>query len=680
MRFLFVVILTLATTIGFVTGGAGAKQSKPAANAGIDVKNLDRNVKPCQDFFAYANGGWITANPIPADSASWGLPQVLRDQNLTQLRSILDDASKSSPRKGSNDQKIGDYYYSVMDTKTRDAEGIKPLGPWLKRIDDVRDAKSLQTVFAYLASYNVDSPFGIGSEQDLQDSEKVIAAVGQGGFSLPERDYYFTDDDKSKSIRDEYVKHVSRVFGLMGEDAAKSAADAKVVMDIETRLAGASLKRSDLRNPANSYHLMSVGERKALTPNLDWEAYFEGVGLKAQDKVDIAHPKFFKEVDAMIGDVSIDNWKIYLRWRLVNFASPMLSTAFEQESFSFNSGVLSGTKEPPPLWKRAVSATSARLGEALGEVYVRQYFPAESKRRVKELVTNLRAALREDIQTLDWISEPTRKQALLKLDSLAEKIGYPDKWIDYSKLDVDRGAYALNMLRSQHWALNRDLEKVGKSVNRNEWIIPPQTINAGYIPTTNEIVFPAAIMQAPLFDANADDALNYGAIGAIIGHELTHGFDDQGAQFDAAGNFKRWWTPEDYEKFQARTNCVEAQFDALTLPDGTHLKGKLVKGEAIADLGGLKLAWLAYQKSWAGKPHPPVVNGFTAEQRFFLGFGQAWKGSNRQQFEALMVNTDPHPLGRFRLNGTVSNLPEFAQAFGCGESDTMVRKNRCVIW
>jgi putative endopeptidase len=467
----------------------------------------------------------------------------------------------------------------------------------------------------------------------------------------------------------------------MGEDTAKAASSATTVVEIETRLARASISRIELRNPNASYNIMTAEQRKALTPNLDWDRFLSEAGLPGIGTINVAHPKFFIEVNSMLAEVPLKSWQTYLRWRVVDFVSPMLSAPFQEEHFSFNGKVLAGTKEMLPLWKRAVNATSARLGELVGQIYVKRFFPPQSKHRIKELVANLRSALRDDISQLDWMSEPTRKQALGKLDALSEKIGYPDKWIDYSKLSVDRGSWALNTLRAQHWSYNRELGKVNKPVDRTEWLIPPQTVNAGYNPLGNEIIFPAAILQPPLFDPKADDAVNYGAIGAIIGHELTHGFDDQGGQFDAEGNLKRWWTPEDYAKFQARTKCIEDQYGAYAIGDGTQLKGRLVKGEAIADLGGLKIAWVAYQKSLAGKAKPADIDGFTAEQRFFLGFGQAWKTVQTPEAEALQTNTDPHPLARFRLNGTVSNMPEFFKAFGCGDRDPMVRgKDRCEIW
>ena len=673
------VCVAVSLMSGVIFSGVAA-QSTPRVSS-VDPNNLDRSIKPCEDFNRFANGGWIKKNPVPAEYPSWGTPQILRDQNLEQLRTILEAASKSRAAKGSNEQKIGDYYFSAMDARTRDAEALKPLAPWFKRIDDVKDVKSLQAAFAYLATYNVDSPFGVGSMPDFKNSKQVIAVVGQSGISMPDRDYYLKDDEKSKMIRGEYVKHLTKMFELMGEEPQRAATDAGMVMEIETRLAGASLTRIELRNPTNSYHVMTAEERKALTPGFDFEIYLRDAGLNGITTMNVAHPKFFTEVNAMLADVPIEKWKTYLRWRLVNYSATTVSTRFELQNFDFNSRVLAGTKEMQPLWKRAVNATSTRLGEAVGQIYVKKYFTPESKQRISQLVANLRTALRADITQLDWMSEATRKQALAKLDAFAEKIGYPDRWRDYSKLEVTRGAYVLNLLRAQQWAYQRDLAKVNTPVDRTEWEISPQTVNAGYNPLGNEIVFPAAILQPPLFDPAADDAVNYGAIGAVIGHEMTHGFDDQGGQFDAEGNFKRWWTPEDYGKFQARTKCVEEQFDAYAIEDGTHLKGKLVKGEAIADLGGLKIAWLAYQKSLEGKPRPADIDGFTADQRFFLGFGQAWKATHRAEFELLQTNTDPHPLPRFRLNGTVANMPEFFKAFGCGDTDKMVRtKERCAIW
>ncbi len=657
-----------------------ADSSKTAPTVGFDPSNLDRTVKPCEDFNRFANGGWIAKNQIPPQYPMWGTPGLMRDRNFEQLRGILEAAAAANAPKGSNEQKIGDYYASVQDMKTRDEAGFEPLKPWLDRIDAIKDAKDLPDALAYLVSYGIDSPFGIGAVPDFKNSRQNMAYSGQGGIGLPDRDYYFKDDGRSKMIREAYLKHIASLFELMGETPERSTADAATVMRIETRLAGASLSPTELRDPSSSYHPTDPAERKKLMPSFDWNRYLHSVGTPNVKTVNLAQPKFFAEVGVMLGDVPVEDWKTYLRWRLVNDVASTLSAPFEKADFDFYSGVLKGTRAMQPLWMRAIGATNNRLGEPLGQIYAKQYFPAESKRRIEALVTNLKAALRDDIGHLDWMGEATRKQALAKLDALAEKIGYPDHWQDYSKLEIDRGPYVLNVMRARHWAFERDVAKIDKPVDRTEWLAPPQTINAGYFPLSNEIFFPAAILQPPLFDPAADDALNYGAIGAVIGHEMTHGFDDEGAQFDADGNLKMWWSSADYEKFKSLTECVAKQFDGYTLEDGTHVQGSLVKGEAVADLGGLKIAWLAYQKSLEGKPKPADIDGFTAEQRFFLGFGQAWKTIARPQFELFQTKSDPHPLPRFRLNGTVANMQEFVEAFGCGETDSLPRKERCRIW
>lgn len=685
MRFLSLSLaaaLSITPTVCLAAGGGGAtgaEQPKPVP--GFDVSNLDKTCKPCDDFNKYANGGWIAANPVPAEYPTWGTFGRLRDRSLTDLRQILDEASQNpKAAKGSSEQQIGDYYYSVLDTKTRDAAGIRPLAPWLKRIDAVSDARSLQETIAYLQTYNIDAAFGVGAFPDFKNASMSIAFAGQGGLGLPERDYYLKDDEKSKGIRAEYVAHVARVFVLMGVDAAKAAEHAKTVMAIETRLAGASLTNTELRDPSKSNNMLDAAGRKALTPNFDWERYFTNVGLPGIGTANIAHPKFFAELDRMLVEAPVEQWKTYLRWRLVDNTADSLTTAFDTENFNFNAKFLSGTKEQAPMWKRAVRATSGSLGDPLGQVYVKKFFPPESKRRMTELVGNLKVALRLDLDKLEWMSDATRKQALEKLEAFSAKIGYPDKWKDYAKLEVDRGAYGSNAMRARHFAFNRDINKVNKPVDKDEWGYGPQTVNASYNPFTNNITFPAGILQPPFFNPTADDAINYGAIGAVIGHEMTHGFDDSGSQFDSKGNLRNWWTEEDLAKFQARAKCIEEQYAGFKLDDGTPLNGKLVNGEAIADLGGLKVAWLAYQKSIEGKPRPADVDGFTHEQRFFLGYAQVWAATHTPQFELLQTNTDEHALPRFRLNGTLANFPEFHKAFGCKSGDPMVRAEQCNIW
>ena len=677
-----VAAMSLSPTICLAAGGGDAAP-KPASTAvsGFDRGNIDSTCKPCDDFNQYANGGWIVKNPIPAEYPSWGTFSQLRDRNLEAVHTILDSAAKNTNApKGSSEQKIGDYYYTVLDTKTRDEVGLKPLAPWFERIDGIKTSTNLQGTIAFLQTYNIDAAFGIGSLPDFKNSKMAIAIVGQGGLGLPDRDYYVKDDDRSKQIREQYVAHVAKMFELAGANAAQAAANAKVVMAIETRFAGASLTNVELRDPSNSYNVMDPAQRKALTPNFDWDGYLTTAGLPGLGTMNVAHPKFFKEFNAMLADVSIDDWKVYLRWRVLDNLADTVTSAIELENFNFNGKVLAGTKEQSPLWKRGVRATNGALGEAVGQVYVKQYFPPESKRRMKELVKNLELALADDIKTLDWMSDETRKQALAKLTAFTDKIGYPDRWIDYTTLEVDRGPYVNNAIRSRSFAFKREINKVNKPVDRAEWGMTPQTVNAQYNPFNNDITFPAGILQPPFFNPEADDAVNYGAIGAVIGHEMTHGFDDQGSQFDADGNLKNWWTEADLAKFKARAKCVEDEFTSFALPDGTHLNGKLVNGESIADLGGLKIAWAAYQKSLAGKPKPADIDGFTNEQRFFLGYAQVWAATATPQFELLQTNTNEHPLPRYRLMGTVSNMAEFQKAFGCKSGDKMVRADACTIW
>jgi predicted metalloendopeptidase len=676
--------MALTPVAALAADGPGAvgspKGAKPEATKGFDKANLDTSCKPCDDFNKYANGGWIAKNPVPPEYPTWGTFSALRDRNLDALKTILEESAAKKAAKGTSEQKIGDYFFSAMDTKTRDEVGVKPLEPMFARIDAVKSPDDLQNVIAYFQTYNVDPVFGIGALSDFKNSERVIAIVGQGGLGLPERDYYVNDDERSKEIRERYVAHVARILELGGASAADAAAQAKAVMAIETRLANASITNVELRDPNNSYNILTVAERKELTPHFDWDRYLKNVGQSSSTTLNVAHPKFFKEFDAMLGSVSLDDWKAYLRWRVLDSFAAALSTPFVDENFEFNAKFLAGTEQQQPLWKRSVAATSGSLGELVGEVYVARYFPPESKRRMVELVDNLKAALRDNISTADWMSDETRKQALAKLENFRTKIGYPDKWKDYSKLEVDRGPFVANAVRVQRWAFEDQMRKAGKPLDRSEWGMTPQTVNASFNPFRNDLTFPAGILQPPFFNPDADDAINYGAIGAVIGHEITHGFDDSGARFDANGNLRNWWTEKDLENFQARAKCVVDQFDGYTIADGTHLKGKLVSGESIADLGGLKIAWAAYHKSLEGKSEPAPIDGFTHEQRFFLGYAQVWAATHKPQFEQLQTNTDPHPLPRFRLNGTLSNMPEFHKAFGCKAGDPMVRAAQCVIW
>jgi putative endopeptidase len=653
-----------------------AADNKP----GIDKTDLDTSVNACVDFNQYANGGWLKKNPIPPAYSNWGVANVLSESNREQLRAILDRAAKSKAKKGSNEQKVGDFYMSCMDEAAAEKAGLTPLRPELDRIAAIKDVASLQADIAHLHAIGFSPLYGFGSAQDRKNSEEVTAAAGQGGLGLPDRDYYLKDDPKSKEIRNQYEQYVTKIFTLAGDSAEAAAAEAKNLIALETKLAQASLTRVQRRDPDLTYHRMTLQQASELTPAFDWAGVYKAMGVPAGAAVNVSAPDFFKEVDKDLTAVSLDDWRNYLRFHVVNSAAPALSKAFVDANFDFFSATLRGTKEQLPRWKRCVAATDRALGEALGQEYVKTAFPPAAKARMVEMVNNLGDALGADITGLAWMNDATKKQALAKLGAFTRKIGYPDKWRDYSALDVDRGVYVTNALRSRLFETKYEIAKIGKPVDRTEWGMSPPTVNAYYNPSRNEIVFPAGILQPPFYDPNRDDAYNYGAAGAVIGHEMTHGFDDQGAKFDAKGNLVNWWTKEDLAAFQKQAECIQSQFDEFAVGD-VHTNGKLVSGESIADLAGLKIAYAAYKKSQQGK-EAKVIDGFTPDQRFFLGYARSWASSGRPEAERLQATTDPHPLDRFRANAPLTNLPEFATAFQCKAGDAMVRPDdkRCVVW
>jgi predicted metalloendopeptidase len=521
--------------------------------------------------------------------------------------------------------------------------------------------------------------FGFGSEQDRKNSEEVIAGLQQSGLGLPDRDYYLTDDARSKEIREKYAVHVAAMLGLLGDDAALAKAEAGTVVALETELAKVSMARVDRRDPEKTYHRMPEAELAKLAPDFDWPGYFERQQAPPIASLNVAQPEFLRGMDALLAHTPLDQWKVYLRWHLVNSAAPQLSSAFVNEDFQFRGKVLQGTERLEERWKRCVSGADRQLGFALGRLYLQKYFPPEAKAQADRLVHNLMAALRADIANLDWMGPETKKAAIAKLDAFTPKIGYPDKWRDYSKYEVKANSHAANVLRGDAFEFHRVIDKIGQPVDRTEWGMTPPTVNAYYNASRNEIVFPAGILQPPFFDPKADDAVNYGAIGAVIGHEMTHGFDDQGRKSDAKGNLNDWWTPADAKVYEARAACVQHQFDAYEVQPGLHENGKLVLGESIADLGGLTIAHKAYEMSLAGAA-PPVIDGRTADQRFYLAFARVWAGAARPQYEQLAVKTDPHPAPQFRAIGAPSNIPEFAAAFGCKPGDPMVRAEACRIW
>jgi predicted metalloendopeptidase len=655
-----------------------------AQSAGsFDLANLDKNAAACTDFYQFATGGWMARNPIPAAFPIWGVDSALEDQNREILRTILDAAAKNtSAAKGSSEQKVGDFYASCMSEDKIEADGISPLAPEFARIDKMKDQRSLQAEIAHLHSVGINALFLFGSTQDAKNSAEVIAEIWQGGLGLPEGEYYFKTDDKSKEIREAYLKHVEKMFALMGDDAAKAAAAAQTIMNFEMKLAESWMPRVERRDPQKVYNRRTLAQLKTLTPNFDWSAYFKNAGVAQTADANIGQPKFVERINQQMTAMPLADWKTYLRWRLINGTAATLSKKFVDEDFDFKGRVLTGTTELLPRWKRCVSAADNEMGEALGEVYVKQAFPPEAKRRALDMVANLIAALRSDITTLSWMSDPTRKQAITKLEAFIRKIGYPDKWRDYSALTIDRGPYVNNMLRADNFETRRTLRKIGQPVDKTEWGMTPPTVNAYYNAAINEIVFPAGIMQPPFFSISFDDAINYGAMGSVIGHEMTHGFDDQGRQYDASGNLSNWWTDEDMARFKERAECIVKQFNGFEVEPGLFENGKLVQGESIADLGGLVIAYAAFQKSMEGKPRPANIDGYTPEQRFFLGYAFSWATNVRPEFARLMVATNPHPLPKFRVNGPLANFPAFAEAFQCKAGDAMVRteKERCQIW
>lgn len=666
-----------------VSVNAVSAQVAEQPNKPLDRKNMDLNVSPAVDFYEYANGSWLKNNPIPGAYGRWGAFEELADRNNTKLRTLLEDAaSDKSAKKGSMTQKIGDFYASGMDSAAIEKQGIKPLQPEFQRIDKIKNVNDVKAEIAHLHQMGVYPLFGFYGAQDAKNSTMVISHLTQGGLGLPDRDYYTNDDAQSKELRKQYVQHVANMLRLLGEEEALAEKNAVVVMDIETRLAKASMTLLELRDPNATYNKITLAELKKISPDFNWDKYFSNVGLKNPGDINVIPSKFFSEVNSMLKDVKVADWKTYLRWQLIHATASYLSSAFVLENFDFFGKKLTGVREMRPRWKRMISSTDEALGEALGQIYVEKYFPPEAKSRAQAIVANLKIALGERIKNLVWMSEDTKKQALNKLSAFGVKIGYPDKWTDYSSLQISRDSYVNNVLNANRFAFEDNLKKIGKPVDRTEWEMTPQTVNAYYHPVMNEIVFPAGILQPPFFDMNADDAVNYGAMGVVIGHEMTHGFDDQGRQYAANGNIQDWWTKEDVEKFNERAKLIIEQFNGYAALDTNHINGALTQGENIADLGGLNVAFQAMKKSWEQNGKQPEIDGFTPEQRFFLSYAQVWRNNIRNETALLRLKTDVHSPGKYRVLGPLSNLPEFYEAFGVKPGDPMYRSEdvRVSIW
>ena len=663
----------------FLLGSLAAAQQTPAS--GIDRSYLDPACKPCDDFWRYADGGWIDKNPIPARFPSWGTAPVLAQQNREHLHAILDAAQSSSAKPGSNEQKIGDLYASCLDTASIDALGFQPLKPHLDRVAAIQSPADLKAALVAFDRLERPGPFDLVAIQDFKSSKDTIAGIAAGGLSLPDRDYYVKDDERSKHIREEFLKHVAKMLELAGDSPESAAASAAPVLSFETTLAQATLTRVARRDPYATYHRMNLAGVSELAPNFDWKALLAQLKLPESTPVNVGEPEFLKAFSHQLDAVPLADWKTWLRWRFFDGAASDLAQPFRDEDFHFNRTVLNGVTEQQPRWEICTTTVDRELGDALGELFVRQYFPPRSKQRMQELVANLRAALGEELARADWLAPETRKNAAAKLEAFYAKIGYPDKWRDYSGVTITRKSYFDDITATTLDNRLYRLSKIGQPFDRNDWGMTPPTVNAYYNPPRNEIVFPAGILQPPLFDGAADDAINYGAIGAIIGHEMGHGFDDQGSKFDASGNLTNWWTPDDRKKFEQRAACVIGQFNSIDVGGGLHHKGELVVGEAMGDLGGLTLAYRAYHNSLHGK-EAPVIDGFTGDQRFFLAYARAWASQMRPEAARMLLDSNPHPLPKFRCNATLQNMPEFQKAFGCKQGDAMVRPSdqQCKLW
>ena len=679
--------LSLALAAGFAhaEGGKAAKTAAAAARpllaSGIATQYIDPSVRPQNDFYRHLNGKWLQTVEIPADQSSWGSFDQLYENSLTELRGLIEKAASADGARDADARRIGDYYASFMDEARLEQLGIAPLQGELDRIAALKDKAGLPALLAHLGKIGVNVPFDFYIHQDNKDSTKYIADIVQGGLAMPDRDYYLKEDDeKLADAKARYERHVERMLTLAGNPRA--VFDARSIVGFETEIAKLQWTKVELRDPIKAYNKVALADLDKLAPGFNWQAWLEAAGLAGKTShLIVGQPSYLKAFVEVANKTSLDTWKTYLSMHLLDAYAGYLSKNFADERFDFYGKTLSGTPEMEPRWKRGVGAVERAQGEALGKLYVAQYFPPERKARMEALVKNLLVAYKQSIDKLDWMSPKTKKEAQAKLAKFTPKVGYPNKWKDYSKLVVKRDDLVGNVMRSKVVEAERELNKLGKPIDRDEWGMTPQTVNAYYNPELNEIVFPAAILQPPFFDANADDAANYGAIGAVIGHEISHGFDDQGAQYDGDGNLRDWWTSADHKNFKAKTAMLVKQYNAFEPLKGYRVNGELTLGENIADNAGLAIAYKAYKISLKGKK-APVIDGLTGEQRLYMGFGQVWRSKMREPQQIVQVKTDPHSPDQFRANGTLRNQPGFYEAFGVRPGDGMylAPKERVIIW
>ena len=668
--------------VALLAAGVSCK-TEEKKGTGIDRANIDTTISPSHDFFHYANGNFIKANPIPADQVRWGSFSILAENNKQILHNIIEDAAKEkNAAKGSPAQLVGDFYFSAMDTATIEKLGATPIKGEMDAIGNISDMNGVLTYVAKLQKWGINPMFSFFAGQDPKNSDVFIPQLWQGGLSLPDRDYYLKTDAHQENIRKEFLSHIQKMFQLYGLSEKESADRSKTILKIETELAKASMSRQDQRDPFLTYNKVTIADLNEMTPAINWADMMKNLDVTGNyDYLVLGQPAFLRKLQEELKSTSLSDWKVYLQWNLLNLAANLLSDDFVKQDFYFNNQVLGGQKEIQARWKRMVKMTDGMVGDAVGQLYVAKYFPPDAKKRADELVSNLINVYKERIEQLDWMSNDTKKKAVEKLQAITRKIGYPDKWKDYNGLDINRDSFFQNIMNATRWNYEYEVNQIGKPVDRSQWHMTPPTVNAYYNPSNNEIVFPAGILQPPFFNAKADDAVNYGGIGAVIGHELTHGFDDQGRNFDAKGNLNNWWTSDDSARFMDRAMVVVNQFNGYRVLDTLPVNGQLTLGENIADLGGVTISYEAFKRTEQGKGNEKI-DGLTPEERFFLGYATIWAGNMRPETQAQRIITDPHSPAIYRVNGPLSNLEQFYTTFGVQEGDEMYRADsvRAKIW
>ena len=668
------VALPLAVALSHAQRLTAQSGRAAAAPSGLEIDALDRTIDPCTDFYQFACGGWIAKNPVPSDRSSYGRFVELQERNFTLLRRILE-----APAAGGDRKKAADFYAACMDEPAIEKAALTPIASDLATIDELLNPDDLPVLIAHLHAYGVPVLFRFGAQTDLDDATTAIASLDQDGISLPDRDYYLKTDARSIDLRDTYTAAIQRTFALVGEPPDRAAADAKAVLSVETALAGAMLDRVTRRDPASRQHHMTINELQALSPNFSWRKYAAAADAPPLPTINVAAPGFIRGLNSLINVSAMDDVKAYLRWHVLHAAADLLPKPFADADFDFFSRTLAGQQQPPPRWRRCVTETDATIGEALGQAFVEETFSPKAKADTLQMVQDLKHAMRQDIDAAPWMSGETKKAAMVKLEAVVDRIGYPDEWRDYSAIRVSRDDAVGNRQRAQLFERKRMLAKIGQPVDRGEWRMTPPTVNAYYSPDRNNINFPAGILQPPFYRSGRDAAVNYGAAGAVIGHELTHGFDDQGRKFDGQGNLRDWWTAADATAYETRASCVADQYSGYAVGADTHVNGRLTLGENTADNGGLRLALMAYL-SGPGAKNQSKVDGFSPEQRVFLGWAQVWCENARPEAERLKAATNPHSSNKYRVNGPVSNMPEFAKAFSCKANAPMVRASACRVW